>query len=278
MERKGKIKDFLIYIILLIVTCFFIFPILLVIMNSTKGNAYIFTTPFEWPTEVSFIGISNYIRGIEKTSFFASFCYSLFITVGSVLSIMLCCSMAAWIITRVKSWYTTVLYFMFTLGMVVPFQMVMYTMARTANRLGLDNPLGIIVVYTGFGCGLAIFMFSGFVKGIPIELEEAALIDGCNPISTFFRIVFFMLKPIIVTVAILNAMWIWNDYLLPYLVLGSSYRTIPVAIQYLKSGYGSIDYGHLMALIVLSLMMIVVFYFTCQKHIIEGIVAGAIKG
>ncbi len=266
------------YILLGLFTAFFIVPILLVVMNSTKGSAFIVTTPFEIPTAESFLGIENYVVGVERTDFIQSFGYSLFITVCSVFSIMIFCSMAAWIITRIKSKITTALYYMFTLGMVVPFQMVMYTTTRTADRLGLDNPLGIIVVYTGFGCGIAIFMFSGFVRGIPIELEEAALIDGCNPITTYFKIVFPLLRPITITVAILNSMWIWNDYLLPYLILGSEYRTVPVAIQYLRSGYGSIDYGHLMALIVIALTVIVVFYFTCQKYIIQGIVAGAVKG
>ena len=199
------------------------------------------------------------MNGIEKTGFLSAFGWSLFIT-------------------RVKSKFTTALYYIFVFSMIVPFQMVMFTMTKTANMLHLDNPIGIIVLYLGFGAGLSIFMFSGFVKSVPIEIEEAALIDGCSPIQTFFLIVFPMLKPIYITVSILNVMWIWNDYLLPYLVIGSNYKTIPVAVQYLRGGYGAVDMGAMMGLLVLAIIPIVIFYLVCQKHIIKGIAAGAVKG
>ena len=264
--------------ILTILSVAFLIPILLVIMNSFKNKLFISTTPFELPNEQSFMGLKNYVEGLMKIHFFDSIGYSLFITVFSVLAIVIFCSMTAWYITRVKGKVTTVLYYMFIASMVVPFQMVMYTMTKTANVLHLDNYVGIVALYLGFGAGMSVFMYSGFVKGIPMELEEAALIDGCSPFSMFVKVIFPILKPISITVAILNAMWIWNDYLLPYLVIGTKYRTIPVAIQYLKSGYGSIDYGHLMAAIVVALIPIVIFYFACQKYIIEGIVEGAVKG
>ncbi len=264
--------------ILTILSVAFLIPILLVIMNSFKNKLFISTTPFELPNEQSFMGLKNYVEGLMKIHFFDSIGYSLFITVFSVLAIVIFCSMTAWYITRVKGKVTTVLYYMFIASMVVPFQMVMYTMTKTANVLHLDNYVGIVALYLGFGAGMSVFMYSGFVKGIPMELEEAALIDGCSPFSMFVKVIFPILKPISITVAILNAMWIWNDYLLPYLIIGTKYRTIPVAIQYLKSGYGSIDYGHLMAAIVVALIPIVIFYFACQKYIIEGIVEGAVKG
>lgn len=278
MKQKKEISHAIIYVILTILSVAFLVPILLVIMNSFKNKLFISTTPFELPNEQSFMGLKNYVEGLMKIHFFDSIGYSLFITVFSVLAIVIFCSMTAWYITRVKGKVTTVLYYMFIASMVVPFQMVMYTMTKTANVLHLDNYVGIVALYLGFGAGMSVFMYSGFVKGIPMELEEAALIDGCSPFSMFVKVIFPILKPISITVAILNAMWIWNDYLLPYLVIGTKYRTIPVAIQYLKSGYGSIDYGHLMAAIVVALIPIVIFYFACQKYIIEGIVEGAVKG
>lgn len=195
-----------------------------------------------------------------------------------MIIIIVCCSMTAWFITRVKGKISSFLYYLFVASMVVPFQMVMYTMTKTADTLHLNNLVGMLVLYLGFGAPMAVFMFSGFVKGVPIDLEEAALIDGCNPISMFTKVIFPILKPISITVAILDAMWIWNDFQLPYLIIGTKYRTVPVAIQYLKTGYGSIDYGHLMAVIVVALIPIVIFYFCCQKYIIEGIVDGAVKG
>lgn len=278
MKQKKRRSDAIVYILLTLLAVAFLVPIALVIMNSLKNKLYISTTPFDLPNAESFVGMKNYVEGLSKIHFFNSIGYSLFITVFSVLAIVIFCSMTAWYITRVKSKATSFLYYMFIASMVVPFQMVMYTMTKTANVLNLDNLWGIVILYLGFGAGMSVFMFSGFVKGIPMELEEAALIDGCNPITMFIRVIFPILKPISITVAILNAMWVWNDYMLPYLVIGTKYRTIPVAIQYLKSGYGSIDYGHLMAAIVVALIPIVIFYFACQKYIIEGIVDGAVKG
>ena len=278
MQRKKHISHAIIYVVLTVLSVAFLIPILLVIMNSFKNKLFISTTPFELPNEQSFMGVKNYVEGLTKIHFFNSIGYSLFMTVFSVLAIVIFCSMTAWYITRVKGKHTSFIYYMFIASMVVPFQMVMYTMTKTANVLHLDNYVGIVVLYLGFGAGMSVFMYSGFVKGIPTELEEAALIDGCSPLTMFVKVIFPILKPISITVAILNAMWIWNDYLLPYLVIGTKYRTIPVAIQYLKSGYGSIDYGHLMAAIVVALIPIVIFYFACQKYIIEGIVEGAVKG
>ena len=278
MNTKRKITNTIIYIILTVLAVLFIVPIVLVLLNSFKNKLYISTDPFSLPNSETFVGIKNYTEGLTKIHFFNSIGYSLFITVASVIAIIILCSMAAWYITRVKGKFTSIVYYVFIASMVVPFQMVMYTMTKFANILHLDNCFGIVVLYVGFGSSMAVFMFSGFVKGIPIELEEAALIDGCNPLNMFFRVIFPVLKPIAITIAILNAMWIWNDFLLPYLVIGTKYRTIPVAIQYLRSGYGSIDYGHLMACIIVALIPIVIFYFACQKYIIEGIVAGAVKG
>ena len=230
------------------------------------------------PKYENFYGIKNYTVGLAKTGFFNAAFWSFFITVLSVGLIVLCTSMTGWFIMRVRNRINSLLYYMFVFSMIVPFQMVMYTMTKIANMVSLDNPVGIAVIYLGFGAGQSVFLFSGFVKSIPMELEEAALIDGCNPIQTFFKVVFPVLKPITITVYILNAMWIWNDYLLPYLVIGTEYKTIPIAIQYLKTGYGGIDMGAMMAMLVLAIIPIVVFYLICQKYIIQGVIAGAVKG
>ncbi len=278
MKAKKRISDIIVYIILTVLAVAFLVPIVLVVMNSFKNKLYINTTPFKIPDSTSFVGFKNYIDGLTKINFIDSIGYSLFITIVSVIVIIICCSMSAWFIVRVKNKITSAIYYIFVGSMVVPFQMVMYTMTKTANTLHLDNYIGINLLYLGFGAPMAVFMFTGFVKGIPTELEEAALIDGCNPLNMFARVIFPVLKPITITIAILDAMWIWNDFQLPYLIIGTKYRTVPVAIQYLKSGYGSIDYGHLMAVIVVALIPIVIFYFSCQKYIIEGIVDGAVKG
>jgi raffinose/stachyose/melibiose transport system permease protein len=278
MDTKNRTQDILLFVFLCILAILFLTPILLVLMNSFKGRFFISDTPFALPTAQTFAGIKNYISGIAKTGFLPAFGYSLFITVFSVGTIVVFTSMTAWCITRVKSKLSTVIYFLMVFSMIVPFQMVMFTMSKMANIMHLDNPIGIIVIYLGFGAGLSVFIFSGFVKGIPREIEEAATIDGCNPIQTFFLIVFPILKPICITVAILNSMWIWNDYLLPYLVIGNSYKTIPIAVQYLQGGYGSRDMGAMMAMLVLAIIPIVVFYLTSQKYIIKGVVAGAVKG
>ncbi len=267
-----------VFLLLLGVSVAFLFPVFIVLMNSFKSKLYITSEPFALPDADSFASISNYTEGLVKTGFFSAFFTSLFVTVLSVGAIVLFTSMTAWYITRVRNAFTKFCYYAFVFSMVVPFQMVMFTTVKTANLLSLDNPLGLVIIYLGFGSGLSVFMFSGFVKSIPKEIEEAAMIDGCGPIRTFFLVVFPLMKPTTITVAILNAMWIWNDYLLPYLVIGSDYKTIPIAIQYLRGGYGSIDMGAMMAMLVLSILPIVIFYLLCQKHIIKGVVAGAVKG
>ena len=276
-EPKKK-NNVLLYLILIILSIVFLAPIFIVLYNLFKGKLYISRSPFALPNSTSFSGLANYVNGIDKTGFISAFGYSLFITVGSTAVIILFTSMTAWYITRVKSKFTSCLYYLFVLSMIVPFQMVMFPMSKVANMLSLDNPLGIIIIYLGFGSGLSVFMFSGFVKSIPIDIEEAAMIDGCSPVKTFFLIVLPLLKPIAITIAILNVMWIWNDYLLPYLLLGTEYKTIPIAVQYLRGGYGAVDMGAMMAILVLAIIPIVIFYLTCQKHIIEGIAAGAVKG
>ena len=280
MMRTKKMQKALLIALLCGLVVVFLTPIFFVLMNSFKGKLYISDNPFAWPTGDMYVGLENYIEGIDKTGFFSAFGWTTFITVFSVLAIVLFTSMTAWYITRVKTKTSEILYYAFVFSMVVPFQMIMFTMSKLADMLKLNNPLGMVVLYLGFGAGLSVFMFCGFVKGIPYEIEEAAMIDGCNPHVTFFNVVFPILKPTVITVAILNAMWIWNDYLLPYLVIGVStpYKTIPVAVQYLMGSYGAKDYGSLMALLVLSIIPIIVFYLTCQKYIIEGVVAGAVKG
>ena len=275
---KGKKSNIVIYILLVILAVIFLAPIFIILFNSFKGKLYISDAPFKLPTAETFVGMQNYIDGLSKTGFLSAFGWSIFITFFSTIVIVLFTSMTGWYITRAKNKVSTVLYFIFVFSMIVPFQMVMFTMSKVANMLSLDNPVGLIVLYIGFGAGLSIFMFSGFVKSIPIDIEEAALIDGCNPIKTFFLIVLPLLKPICITVAILNVMWIWNDYLLPSLVLKSDYKTIPMAVQYLRGGYGAIDMGAMMAVLVLAIIPIIIFYLTCQKYIIEGVAAGAVKG
>ncbi len=279
MKRKTAWNG-IIFVILCILVAAFLAPILFVLMNSFKGRLYISNAPFALPTQDTFSGLANYINGVEKTGFFSAFGWSAFITVFSVLAILLFTSMTAYYLTRVNNGVTNGLYYMYVFSMIVPFQMVMFTMSKLANIFKLNNPPGMVLLYLGFGAGLAVFMFCGFIKSIPLEIEEAAMIDGCNPLQTFFRVVMPILKPTAITVAILNAMWIWNDYLLPYLVIGLStpYKTIPVAVQYLIGSYGSKDMGAMMALLVLSVIPIIVFYLACQKYIIEGVVAGAVKG
>lgn len=277
VTAKNIIKT-LLYLLLIGIGLAFLAPIIIVLYNSFKGKFYISDDPFALPNAGTFSGIENYISGIEKTGFPAAFGWSLFITFFSVIAIVLFTSMTAWYIVRVKNGFTKALYYIFVFSMIVPFQMVMFTMTKTVADLRLDTPWGLIIVYLGFGAGLAVFMFCGFVKSVPVEIEEAAMIDGCNPFQTFFHVVFPIMKPTAITVAILDAMWIWNDYLLPYLLIGSEYKTIPIAVQYLRGGYGSVDMGAMMAMLVLSIIPIVVFYLSCQKYIIKGIVAGAVKG
>lgn len=279
-SNKKTVTDWLIFVILCILVVAFLVPIAFVVLNSFKGKLFISDAPFALPDAESFAGLTNYQNGIEKTDFFRAFGYSLFITVFSVLAIIFFTSMTAYFLTRVTNKLTSGLYYMFVFSMIVPFQMVMFTMSKLANSFRLNNPVGMVVLYLGFGAGLSVFMFCGFIKSIPLEIEEAAMIDGCNPLQTFFGVVMPILKPTAITVAILNAMWIWNDYLLPYLVigLGTRYKTIPVAVQYLVGSYGAKDMGAMMALLVLSIIPIIVFYLASQKYIIEGVVAGAVKG
>lgn len=278
MQKRNIVFNILSYILLTAAALIFVAPIAIVLMNSFKSKFYISGEPFKLPDSETFEGILNYTEGVAKTGFFKAFGWSIFITVFSVAAIVLFTSMTAWYITRQKSKFTSALYYAFVFSMIVPFQMVMFTLTKTANTLHLDNPVGIVFIYLGFGAGLSVFMFSGFVKSIPLEIEEAAMIDGCGPLQTYFRVVFPILKPTAITVAILNAMWVWNDYLLPYLVIGSEYKTVPIAIQYLKGGYGSVDMGAMMAMLVLAIVPIVIFYLFSQKYIIKGVVAGAVKG
>ena len=273
-----KILNIIFFLLLCAFAAAFIFPVAVILIKSFKAKFSISQSPFTIPTGNDFVGLSNYTAGIRSTGFPSAFGWSLFITLFSIAAIIIFTSMCAWYIVRVKTAYTSVLYYALVFSMIVPFQMVMFTMSKTANVLHLDNPLGIILIYLGFGAGLSVFMFTGFIKTVPLGIEEAATIDGCSPFETFWLVVFPILKPTAITVAILNSMWIWNDYLLPYLVIGGDYRTIPIAVQYLKGGYGSVDMGALMAMLVLSVIPVIVFYLSSQKYIIKGVAAGAVKG
>lgn len=256
-----------------------IYPIVLVLINSFKDKVFISSNPFSFPTQETFIGWGNYLRGVEATNFFASFGWSLVITVGAASLILVCTSMCAWWIVRTDSMFARVLYTSFLFNLVVPFQMVMFTLSWFTDFLHLGNPFGLWLIYLGFGAGLAVFIFTGFVKSIPTELEEAAVVDGCGPVQTFFRVILPVMKPAVITVGILEVMWLWNDYLLPYLTLDlKRYRTVPIAVQYLRGGYGSVDMGAMMGVLVLAMIPIVVFYLAAQRHIIRGVVAGAVKG
>ena len=279
MTKKSKTSGRALTALFSILSLIYVAPIALIILNSFKKKAYITSAPFNLPTQKTFSGLQNYVEGITKTKFWDAFGTSLFVTIASVAVILICTSMAAWYISRSKTKVSKIFYYLCVFSMVVPFQMVMFTLSKTADFLRLGNPAGLILVYLGFGAGLAVFMFSGFMKSIPIEIEEAAMIDGCNPIQTFFLVVIPILKPTLVSVGILETMWIWNDYLLPYLILNlKKYMTIPIAIQYLRGGYGSIDWGAMMGMLVLAVIPIIVFYISCQKYIIKGVAAGAVKG
>ena len=264
-----------------VIAIFYVLPIMLVLINSLKSNSYVNMETFALPNAKSFVGLDNYKTGMTFGiyPFVKSALYSLFITIVSSMLILICTSMAAWYIARVGSLFSRIVYYLCVFSMVVPFQMVMFTLAKTADTLKLNTPWTIPIVYLGFGAGLAVFMFTGFVKALPLEIEEAAAIDCCGPLRTFFRVVFPMLKPTMISVGVLEIMWVWNDYLLPYLVLDiNKYRTIPIHIQYLKGSYGTVDLGATMALIMLSIVPVIVFYLTCQKYIIKGVAAGAVKG
>ena len=272
----------------IILTVFFVllclvwlFPIYEVVINSLKANDYVRLEPFQFPNAETFVGFANYIKGLTfgNYPFLNSAFYSVVITVLSVALILLCCSMAAWYIARVQSKACKVFYYLCLFSMIAPFQMMMFTLTSTADSLGLDTPWTIPIIYLGFGAGLAIFMFVGFVKGLPLEIEEAAAIDGCGPLQTFFLVIIPMLKPTLISVGILELMWVWNDYLLPYLVLDiTEYRTIPIHVQYLKGSYGTVDLGATMAIIMMAIVPIIIIYLFCQKHIIKGVAAGAVKG
>ena len=278
---KKKIGGKLLTLFFVLLCLTWVFPIYEVVINSVKFNDYVKLEPFTFPNAESFAGFANYIKGLTfgNYPFLKSAGFSVFITVTSVALILLCCSMAAWYIARVQSKFCKLFYYLCLFSMIVPFQMVMFTLTSTAGKLGLDTPWTIPIVYLGFGAGLAIFMFVGFVKGLPLEIEEAAAIDGCGPLQTFFLVVIPMLKPTLISVGILELMWVWNDYLLPYLVLDiTEYRTIPIHVQYLKGSYGTVDLGATMAIIMMAILPIIIVYLFCQKHIIKGVAAGAVKG
>lgn len=279
MGIRNRISNGFSFFILLLLSFVFLFPIYLVLINSFKSKFNIIGDPFSFPDGDTFVGFENYINGMESSDIIPAFFRTLVITVGSVLAIVVFTSMTAWYITRVKNKINRIIYYLFLFSMIVPFQMVMFTMTSVSYKLGLNSVLGIIPVYLGFGSGLSVFMFSGFVKSLPKEIEEAAMIDGCSPVKTFFYVVFPILKPTAITVAILNAMWIWNDFLLPYLLLGSSDKTLSVAIQLTMQGaYGAVDWGGFMAMLVLAIIPIIIFYLFCQKYIIKGVIDGAVKG
>ena len=275
-RRKGALT-----MVFAVIAIVYVLPIVLVLINSLKANSFVNMNPFALPNADSFVGTKNYVKGVTfgNYPFFKSVGFSLFITLVSSMLILVCTSMAAWYIARVGSAMSNIVYYLCIFSMVVPFQMVMFTLSKTADQLHLNTPWTIPIIYLGFGAGLAIFMFAGFVKSIPLEIEEAAAIDGCGPLRTFFSVVLPMLKPTMISVGILEIMWVWNDYLLPYLVLDrTKYMTIPIHIQYLKGSYGTVDLGATMALILLSIIPVIIFYLACQKHIIKGVAAGAVKG
>lgn len=280
MKKKTSLIDNIWCVILAIAAVLYMYPIVMILFNSLKKESAINTSSaFQLPTAETFAGLDNYKDAVFSKGFLQSLGFSLFITITSVAAILICCSMCAWYITRVKSKWAQALYYLFVFSMVVPFQMVMFTLSQTADRLKLNTPWNIWVVYLGFGAGLAVFMFAGFMKSIPLEIEEASMIDGCNPLQTFFLIVLPILKPTLVSVGILEAMWVWNDYLLPTLVLDiKEYKTIPMLIQYFRGSYGRVEMGPMMASIMLTVIPIIIVYLAGQKHIIKGVAAGAVKG
>ena len=281
MKTKRKIGSALLTIIFSIISIIYLYPIVAVLINSFKANSFVNSDTFALPNAESFVGWANYIKGMTfgNYPFLKSVFYSVLITVVSTALILLCTSMAAWYIVRVNDIFSKIMYYLCAFSMIVPFQMVMFTLSATADKLRLNTPWTIPVVYLGFGAGLAVFMFTGFVKRIPLEIEEAAAIDGCGPITTFFQVVLPMMKSIMISVGVLEVMWIWNDYLLPYLVLDrTEYMTIPIHVQYLKGSYGTVDLGATMAVIMISIIPVIIVYLFCQKYIIKGVAAGAVKG
>lgn len=281
MKEKRMSGNTLLTIFFSIFSVIYLLPIAIVFINSFKENAFVNTDTFSLPNAESFVGWGNYLKGMTYGNypFLKSVLFSLFITVASTALILVCCSMAAWYIVRVNDLFAKIMYYLCVFSMIVPFQMVMFTLSGTADKLKLNTPWTIPIIYLGFGAGLAVFMFTGFIKGIPLEIEESAAIDGCGAISTYFKVVFPMLKSILISVGVLEVMWIWNDYLLPYLVLDrTKYMTIPIHVQYLKGSYGSVDLGATMAVIMISIVPVIIVYLLCQKHIIKGVAAGAVKG
>lgn len=281
LSEKQKLSHRILTWVFAVISVIYVMPIVVVLINSFKFNEYVNTATFSLPTAASFAGFSNYIKGITfgNYPFYNSVLYSFTITCLSTILILLCTSMCAWYLSRVNNFICKIIYYLCIFSMVVPFQMVMFTLSKTADTLHLNTPITISVIYLGFGAGLAVFMFTGFVKSMPLEVEEAASIDGCGPLRTYFQVVLPIMRPTIISVGILEIMWIWNDYLLPYLVLDRNlYRTIPIHIQYLQGSYGSVDLGAVMALIIISIIPIIIFYAVCQKHIIKGVMAGAVKG
>jgi raffinose/stachyose/melibiose transport system permease protein len=280
MKKKMTLSDKIWIVVLTVASLFYVYPIFMILMNSLKVETSISTEKaFQLPAAETFAGLANYVNAITSKGFLKSLGFSLFITVTSVIAILVFCSMCAWYITRVSTKFTNALYYLFVFSMVVPFQMVMFTLSQTADRLHLNTPWDIWIIYLGFGAGLAVFMFAGFMKSIPLEVEESAMIDGCNPLQTFFRIDLPILKPTLVSVGILEAMWVWNDYLLPTLVLDiKKYKTIPMLIQYFRGSYGKVEMGPMMASIMLTVIPIIIVYLAGQKHIIKGVAAGAVKG
>ena len=278
--KKDRRINAVLSVLLTILCIAWMYPVFMILMNSLKTERAITTThAFELPSAETFVGLKNYIYGIQEMDFLSSFWYSLVITVSSVALILLCCSMCAWYITRVQGVLGKGMYYLCVFSMIVPFQMVMFTLAKTADTLKLNNPYNICIIYLGFGAGLAVFMFTGFVKSMPIAIEEAAMIDGCNPIQIFFKVVCPILKPTMISTAILETMWVWNDYLLPTLVLDiKQFRTIPMAIQYFRGSYGKVEMAPMMACIMITVIPVIVLYLACQKYIIDGVVAGAVKG
>ena len=279
--QRRRLGRTLLTVLFILISLVYVFPVLMVVVNSFKQNTFVKTDTFAFPTEETFAGVDNFVKGMTFGGypFWKSVVFSVVITVLSTALILLFCSMAAWYIARVDSILCRVMYYLCVFSMVVPFQMVMFPLSKTADTLRLNTPWTIPIIYLGFGAGLAVFMFVGFVKSIPLDIEEAAAIDGCSPLRTYFNVVLPMLKPTLVSVGILELMWVWNDYLLPYLVLDmTEYRTLPIHIQYLKGSYGTVDLGATMALILMSIIPVIVFYLTCQKHIIKGVAAGAVKG
>ncbi len=280
VTHAQRLKNGITTALLALLSLAWVYPVVMILLNSLKTERAITTKDaFELPTAETFAGLQNYVDALNSKGFLSAFGNSLLITVTAVALILVCCSMCAWFITRVSGKVSKLIYFLFVFSMVVPFQMLMFTLSATADKLNLDMPINLCIIYLGFGAGLAVFMFCGFMRSVPVEIEEAAMIDGCNPLQTFFRIVFPILKPTLISVGILETMWVWNDYLLPYLVLDrKKYMTIPILIQYFQGSFGRIEMGPMMACIIMTVLPVIIVYLACQKHIIKGVVAGAVKG